>query len=176
MNLSTENSVPEQEKSEVQLNLEILRALPYFERLPIELMKAVAYLSKRVNYKQDALLFEQDEFSDQALFVLSGTAEVVRRSGEGEAVLGELGPETFIGGLALAAHVKRLFSLRAKTPVSCIVLSRGDFWPTIMQNPQATALFMEALAQRIIQWEEQFINSGACKENLDLVDVGVSLL
>ena len=60
--------------------------------------------------------------------------------------------------------------------MSCIVLKRSDFWPTISQSPQASALFMEALAQRIIQWEEQFISSGACKENLDLVDVGVSLI
>lgn len=176
MSLSTENSGPDNEKSEIQLNLEILRAQPYFERLPIELMKALAYLSKRVNYKEGTLLFAQDEASSQAFYILSGSGEVVRRREDEDQVIGEIGSETFIGGLSLAADVKRLFSLRAKTQMSCIVLNRSDFWPTLIQNPRATEFFMQAVAQRIIQWEEQFIQSGACKETLDLVDVGVSLI
>ena len=172
-------SAPEESKSEVQRNLEKLRNLPYFERMPLELLRVVAYLCKRVNYKPGTVLFSQDEPSARAFYILSGSAEVVRSGGDGDAgeqSLGEIGQDSFVGGLSLVADVKRLFSLKAKTQCLCLVLERSDFWPTVTQNPEATKSFMEALARRIVAWEEQLINSGACQGQLGLVDVGVSLI
>jgi CRP/FNR family cyclic AMP-dependent transcriptional regulator len=175
MSSFTENA-PEENKSEVQLNLERLRELQYFERIPLELLKVVAYLCKRVKYKPGTILFEQDEPCANAFLILSGQAEVVRKGEDGELTLGEIEEGSFVGGLSLVADVKRLFSLKAKTPCLCLVLDRGDFWPAINQNPEAAKMFMEALAQRIVAWEERFIESGACQAQLGLVDVGVSLI
>jgi CRP/FNR family cyclic AMP-dependent transcriptional regulator len=175
MNSSTENA-PEETRSELQRNLEKLRGLPYFENMPLELLKVVAYLCKRVNYKPGATMFPQDEPSSKAFLILSGQAEVVRNTEGGKHILGHLEEGSFVGGLSLVAEVKRLFSLRAKSKCVCLVLERGDFWPVINQNAEVARRFMETVAQGIVAWEEQLIKSEACRDRLSLVEVGVSLI
>ena len=86
-------------------------------------------------------MLAQDESSDRAFYILCGQLEVVRREQDREIVLGEIGPESLVGALALAAEIKSLFSLRTTSPLSCIALNRADFWPTITQDPKSHRLF-----------------------------------
>ena len=71
---------------------------------------------------------------------------------------------------------KRLFSLKVTTPMTCLVLERKKFQAQMSANPKMGQVFLEALAARIIDWEERYLKEDVCKMQRTLDEVGVSLI
>lgn len=157
-------------------NLAALLDVPLFGALPLEAVKALAWLCHRSRYGAGEALFAQGETDDKAYVLLAGRAEVVRAEPDGgERVLGEMGEGECVGALALAGDVPRLFTLRAAGPLTALVLPRERFLSGLGAGREASPLFLEALARRVVRWEESILrrpDSG--KTGLD--EVGVSLV
>ncbi len=174
MSSSTE-SQSNKKVCEYEANLAILRDLPAFREAPLDSMRALAYLCKRMRYKDGDLLFEQGEEDHQAYYILEGELELLR---DGK-VVGGYERGAFIGGLALLADAKRLFSLRAKTPVYCILFSRKKA-PT---DPEKAAAFLQAFSRAatrsVVDWEEatlRKLEEAGQELDSDATHLGVSLL
>ena len=162
--------------SEFQENLEILRRMDFFSALSLQALKVFAYLFTREMFKPGDYLFHQDDNDGNAFYILSGTAEVVRKDESGEFSLGKYGEGEFLGGLALLGDMRRLFSLKALTDMRCLVLSREKFTKAIEQFPDLMPRVLETMVDRIRSWEERlFIDKDklcdTCRKK-----VGVSLL
>ncbi len=158
-------------------NLETLRSIPFFSGSSLETLKVLAYISRRMHYRDGEALFEQEELDDKAYFILSGYAELAcEREGEFHSV-GVLEPGAFVGGLSLLCESKRLFTLRAQGDMSCMVFERNKAWPRISGEPEAMKAVVQNLVKLVVQWEEhsmtQLLASGS---PLDLNSAGVSLL
>ncbi len=170
---SQKNSVCEYDQ-----NVAILRDLPLFREVPTQSIQALAYLCKRMRYKQGEVLFTQNEEDHQAYYFLEGKAELVYKDEHGETLVGHYEVGDFIGGMSLLADVRRIFTLRAVEDVACIVLSRRK----IPSDPEKLGTFMlafgRALTTSIVEWEQRHIQE-AQQAGLDIAKslrMGVSLV
>ncbi len=175
MNSSTEkNDAPACEKGascEFQQNMELLRQTPLFAGLPLEPLKVLAYLAARESYRPGEMLFHQGESDGQAFHLVEGSARLLR---ETDGVVQELalyGPGVFLGGLALLGDMRRLFSLRAESPVVVLVLNREKFAKVVEQFPEIREKLMEAMVDLVRDWEKRFLldhagNCAACAASL----------
>src|SRR5512143_3546062 len=107
--------------SEFRANLEVLMQIPLFARVPMEALKLLAYLCQRENFKPGDFLFRQNEVDGNVFFMLAGTAALVLEDGN-ELILAEYGEGQLVGGQSLFAGTKRLFSLRAVSRTTCLIL------------------------------------------------------
>lgn len=146
--------------SEFQANLEILRQLRFFSGLSLEALKLVAYLSARQNFSPGDLLFRQDDRDGTAFYIVSGEAGIIRGEEHGGTVLKTYGEGEFLGGLALVCDMRRLFTLRALTAMSCVTLTRDRFTKVLEQFPQVTAKVLQTIAETIVAWEERLLAGG----------------
>ena len=162
--------------SEFQANLEILRQLQFFSGLSLEALKLVAYLSARQDFRPGDLLFRQDDRDGTAFYIVSGQAGITREGEHGGRVLKTYGTGEFLGGLALVCDMRRLFTLRALTGMTCVTLTRDRFTKVLEQFPEVTAKVLQTIAETIVVWEQRLITEGG-----DLCEVcgrmaGMSLL
>ena len=159
-----------------QDQLDILRQIPFFSQLPLETNKVLAYLCTQEIFKQGDTLFNQGDTDGQAIYILSGRAEIIHEDGMDKLKVREVGAEAFLGGLSLLADMPWLFSLRAVTDVSCLVMAKDKFSKALEQNPTLIPVIMKGLAISIRRWEERLLadHSNVCKQCIE--KAGVSLL
>ena len=96
----------------------------------------------------------------------SGLEEPLQVVGEGE----------FIGGLSLLVDTKRLFSLTASSPVTCLTLSGEKFRKTGEQFPEIFGKAVEVIAITIAHWEIRLLDALARQGSQCLKFAGASLL
>jgi CRP-like cAMP-binding protein len=82
----------------------------------------------------------------------------------------------FIGGLSLLGETKRLFSLKAVSDTTCLVLNREKFSKTIEQFPHLLVKICNAVAKSIDLWEERFLSDRADQCGECLSQLGVTLI
>jgi CRP/FNR family transcriptional regulator, cyclic AMP receptor protein len=153
MNSFTE---PKQGASEYLSNVEMLLQIPLFARIPFEAIKVLGFLCKRQTYKPNELIFEQHERDPNAYFIIEGQARLVYENGR-EELLTEYGEGSFLGSLSLVSDIKRLFSLRAASKVTCLTLSREKFQKTLEQFPDIAGQIFENAVMNIYRWEARLL-------------------
>jgi len=171
--LEKNNAVP---SSEFRKNLEILRQTYFFSGLPLETLKIFAYLCTRENFKQGEYIFRQDEDDGQAFYIISGKTGLKRKDNGETSEIRDCETGEFLGGLTLLGETRRLFSLKAITDTTCLVLTRDKFLKTMEQFPDLLAKICNAVAKSIDTWEERFLadrgdQCGECMSRL-----GVTLI
>ena len=143
--------------SEFQENLEILRQTDFFSALSLEALKLFAYLAAREKFKEGDFLFRQNDNDGNAFYILSGEAELLHQGEAGTSILKRYAQGEFFGGLALLGDMRRLFSLRASTDMTCLVLNRDKFSKALEQFPELTPRVFRTVVERIRAWEERLI-------------------
>ncbi len=143
--------------SEFEENLSILREIKFFSELPLEALKVLAYLCTRENYKAGDYLFRQNDDDGQAFYIISGVARLLREDGGQSVVIQEFAENAFLGGLSLLGTSQRLFSLQARTDMTCLILTRQKFAKTMEQFPGIVPRVLQALVGRISSWEKIFL-------------------
>ena len=84
---------------------------------------------------------------DEFFVVVDGTAEAKVADG---GTLGELGPGSFFGEMALIDGGDRVATVQAKTPMSLLVLGRHDFNEMLANAmPHVAPKLMQCMGQRI---------------------------
>jgi len=63
--------------SKLQDEVDLLRSIPMLANLPANKLKLLAFASDRVLFKQDEVLFEQNDSADSAYIVIDGEADVL---------------------------------------------------------------------------------------------------
>jgi len=162
--------------SEFEENLSILREIKFFSKLPLEMLKVLAYLCTRENYKAGDYLFRQNDDDGQAFYIISGVASLLHGDGGQGIVIQEFAENAFLGGLSLLGNLQRLFSLQARTDMTCLILTRQKFDKTMEKFPDIVPRVLQALVDSISSWEKIFLTK--VDEGCDICrqKVGVSLL
>ena len=174
MNLSAKNN-ESCESCEFEENLKILREIPFFSRIPLETLKVLAYLCTRETFKQGDYLFNQNDDDGQAFYIISGKARLMHTNGGDEQEIRDYAEGTFLGGLTLMGNMGRLFSMKALSDVTCLILTRDKFSRVMNQYPDLMPKIITAIISTIRSWEERFLTASdesctACKKR-----IGVSL-
>jgi CRP/FNR family cyclic AMP-dependent transcriptional regulator len=175
MNLSSEKNEIYQ-SSELQENLEILRQTYFFSGLPLEKLKVFAYVCTRETFNKGEYLFRQGDDDGQGFYILSGKVSLVHMDNGGERIIRDFDAGEFLGGMALLCEVHRLFSLKALTEVTCLILSRERFRSTIQQFPDLMPRIIAAVVKRVSAWDERFLVSRDESYETSRQHLGVSLI
>lgn len=158
MNLSSGKN-EEYQSSEFQGNLGFLRQIYFFSGLPLESLKVFAYLCTRETFKQGEYLFRQGDDDGQAFYIVSGKARLVHMNAGAEQIIRDYETGEFLGGMVLLGNMHRLFSLKASTGVTCLILTREKFSTTVQQFPDLMPRIMKSVVERISAWEGGFLAS-----------------
>lgn len=142
---------------EFQSNIVLIREIPFFSGLPIETIKVVAYLCERQFFQKGQYLFRQKNDDGRAFFIISGKGVLTHQHDKGEIEIRTYEKKTFIGGLSLLTHLPRLFSLKALTDISCLVMERQMFLKSLEQFPDLFPHFIKVIASEIAGWEKRLM-------------------
>jgi CRP-like cAMP-binding protein len=124
---------------------EELAAVPLFESLTIDELRAVASLTDVADQPAGATLIAEDEPGHALLVLLDGTASV----SAAESQLATLGPGDFFGEIALLGDGRRTATVRAESPVRVLTMGGSDFRVFERDMPEAAERLRESAAERM---------------------------
>jgi CRP-like cAMP-binding protein len=133
----------------LQQETEMLRNIPMFATMDAARLKLLSFTSERVSYMPGEEFIKQGEVGESAFVIMSGEVEVMLQTGEGPLILGTIGANQLVGEIALLHSGRRTASLRAKTAVSCLLLSKDVFFHLLREFPDFSLAVMRDLAARL---------------------------
>ncbi|MDQ0456116.1 cyclic nucleotide-binding domain-containing protein [Rhizobium paknamense] len=132
-------------KDEVQL----LRHVPFFQRVDPCKLKLLAFASHRVSYNQGETLFEQGDGGDAAYVIIGGKVDLMAHSPAGDIKIGDAGANSIIGEMALLCDGPRTATARAATDVEALRISKDCLSKVMADNPRVSFEISRALAERL---------------------------
>jgi NADH dehydrogenase len=93
-------------------------------------------------------IFRQGELGDRMYIIANGLAEVVRREGEQETVLAQLGAGEYFGEMALLQKAPRNASVRCVQPLDVLSIPKGEFSALVANLPALRESFSGVMSQR----------------------------
>lgn len=133
----------------LQQEVDLLRKVPMFANMDASQLKLLSFASERVSFMEGDRFIQQDEFGDTAFLIISGDAEVLAEAGGKEIPLGSVGIHQVVGDIALLHSGKRTATVRARTPMVCLKLTRDVFFHLVKENPDFALSVMRDLAKRL---------------------------
>lgn len=133
----------------LQQETEMLRNIPMFSTIDSARLKLLSFTSERVSYMPGEDFIKQGEVGDSALVIMSGDVEVIIQTPNGPLTVGSVGANQLVGEIALLHNGRRTATLRAKTPVVCLLLSKDVFFHLLREFPDFSLAVMRDLAQRL---------------------------
>jgi CRP-like cAMP-binding protein len=127
----------------------ILEQIPLFADIDRSKLKLLAFTSERVEYQPGDNVFQQGDVGSTAYVILSGLADVVLETADGEVVVAELGQYQVFGEMALLSNAPRSTTIRARTALSLLVLSHDVFMRLVSENADIALGMTRVLAERL---------------------------
>jgi len=142
-------------------HLDILREMPIFTGMSLDVLKVLAYLSGNESFRDGDTLCVQGEMYDCCRYITMGRVDILRAPEGGQAaqavVVGSMGGGSAFGGLSLLTHVKSLYTVRAHGDVECLVLSREKFQKAAERFPQMLPRVLTAVVEHMFSWEAKVL-------------------
>jgi len=128
--------------------VEALRRAPLFEGLSKKELIELARVTEDLQVAAGTVLCKEGRLGREFFMIVEGTAEVTR----GGATIATRQEGDFVGEIALLTSARRTATVRAATPVRCLILMRGDFRRVLDENRNIERKVMEALAERLAEY------------------------
>lgn len=118
--------------------LTILRRLPVFKNISLEMVKLYAYLSHKEQYKKGDIILRQGKPSDGLRLIIRGDVSITYAVNNREILLQKLSADSLncFGELALISEFDWFFSAYAWSDVSILSISRESFGKVIERYPE----------------------------------------
>ena len=129
--------------------VELLRNIPLFANIEPSKLKLLAFTSERIAYNQDQILCRQGEIGDAAYIIIDGEAEILVDTPSGAMAVATVGRNDIVGEIAILCDVPRTATVKAKTKLETLVISKDLFFRLIMEFPQIGIEIMRELASRL---------------------------
>jgi len=129
----------------VRAKPEELAAVPLFESLSIDELRAVASLTDVADQPAGTILVAEDEPGHALLVLLDGNASVTADGKQ----LATLGPGDFFGEIALLEDGRRTATVRAESPVRVLSMGGSDFRVFESDMPEAAERLRTTAAERL---------------------------
>lgn len=125
--------------------IDLLRSVPLFEGLRDRELERIGALADIVDLPAGRRIMAQGERGAEMFVLVSGAADVER---DGES-LGERGPGTVLGEIALIDGGPRTASVTLKEDSRLLVLARREFHTLMDDFPEVRLHVLETVAQRL---------------------------
>jgi CRP-like cAMP-binding protein len=129
--------------------VELLRKIPLFAKIEPSKLKLLAFTSERLTYSEGDVLFEQGDAGDAAYIIIGGKADVVVDTPGGPLVVATLDEHEIVGEIAILCDVPRTATVKAKTEVTTLRITKDLFFSLIVEFPQIAVEIMRELAHRL---------------------------
>lgn len=137
--------------------LDIVRGLPLFASVPLDVCKVLAYLSQEERYQPGDYLVRQGDHAETFFYLTCGKAVVTRDVGGAPVEIKRFGQGDSLGGLALILGGRSLYSVQAVEETMAMTLTREKFLKTVQRFPQVEPAMLQSLAGYVLTWEERFL-------------------
>jgi|SRR5688572_15573231 CRP-like cAMP-binding protein len=138
-------------KDEVQR----LRLVPLFCNVGSAKLKLLAFTSRRLSFKEGHTLFHQGDPGDAAYVVLSGSADVLVDSDNGEIKIATVGPDSIIGEIAILCDVNRTATVKANSALEVLRIDKDQFLSLLAEFPEMAREVIRVLADRLTHANEE---------------------
>lgn len=137
--------------SKLQEEVDLLRSIPMLANMPNNKLKLLAFASDRVAYGEGEVLFEQGDDADAAYIVINGNADVLVSSDEGRksSKVAELGPNSFVGDMAILCDIPRTATIQANSPLDTLRIKKEHMMDMMKDSPDLTMSVLRELVQRL---------------------------
>jgi CRP-like cAMP-binding protein len=129
--------------------VELLRRVPMFAAMDVSRLKLLSFASERVSFMSGEAFIRQGEEGETAYLIISGEADVLAEGGGREIQLGSVGQHQVVGDIALLHSGKRTATVRARTAMTCLLLTRDVFFHLVRESPDFALAVMRDLARRL---------------------------
>lgn len=138
---------------------QLLSQVPLFAALPAKEIELLASTLRECEIAQDTVMFREDEPADRFYILLDGQLEIIKALGTpDQKLLGVRGPGSFIGEMGLlSANGRRTASVRARTPLKLLEMTRADFDALLHREPMLAYEMMRVLSARLHELENMTI-------------------
>ncbi|MCL4262494.1 MAG: cyclic nucleotide-binding domain-containing protein [Anaerolineae bacterium] len=120
-----------------------LKKTPLFAHVPEVRLQEIADTGKEVTFQVGDVLIRQDALTDYLYVLVDGRVAIEI---EGVSKVGERGPRSILGELAMVSQSPRNANCTAVTTVKAVQFKHDEFWPFVEQEPQlAIGLLTEVI-------------------------------
>lgn len=136
--------------------VEMLRAVPLFQELPQEALRAIARRLLVRHAPAGEVVFAEGSAGDALYLVESGEVQIVTGTGERMKVLATLRAGEYFGEMALLTGKSRSTGARAVQDTNLWTLYRTDFEELLIRHPSISLALNRALSQRLLEADRRF--------------------
>ncbi len=130
---------------------EMLRKVPFFEKLDPAKLKFLAFTSRAMRFAPGENLMVLGESADSAYVILEGEVEVLGETHGGEIVLAVVGCHALVGEMSLILEAPRVATVRAKNAVRALRIAKDVFLRLLVENPSCALHVMRSLSTRLTE-------------------------
>ena len=131
--------------------VDLLRRVPLFAQIEPAKLKLLAFTSERMTFQPDQSFFRQGDSGDAAYVLISGEAQVLSETSDGEIPVATIGENAIIGEIAILCDVPRTATVKASTTLEALKIDKEDFLRLIKEFPEMGIEVMRELADRLSQ-------------------------
>jgi len=121
---------------------------PLFEGLSKKELVEIARVTEDLQVPTGTVLCKEDTLGREFFVLVEGEVEVTR----GGKPIATRQAGDFVGEIALLTSARRTATVRATTPLRCLILMRGDFRRVLDENRSIERKVMDALAERLAEY------------------------
>jgi NTE family protein len=132
-----------------------LRAIPLFRDLPYDSLKSIAARLKRERHPKGAVIFRQGDAGDAMYLVESGQVQVVAE--DTQQPLAYLGPDSFVGEIALLLGQPRSATLKVVIDAELWALRKADLDELLAEYPSIALHLTREIGQRLVTTSHQMM-------------------
>ena len=124
-----------------------LATAPLFQNLSKKQLRLISQLATELEEPPGTVLIQEGKPGHEFIIVIEGEIEVRH----GELVIGEYGPGSYVGEIALLEHRPRTATVVAKTPVMLEVIAQREFAGLLAEVPELSDKVRATAAQRLAE-------------------------
>lgn len=145
--------------SHLSAEVELLRRVPLFAAIEPSKLKLLAYTSESVTYRAGQVIFHMGDTGDAAYVLINGEAEVSVETDTGEIPVAQLKDGDFVGEIAILCDVPRTATVKAKTELKALRISKEPFLQLMRQFPDIAIEMTRSLADRLTRTTAELVEA-----------------
>ena len=137
--------------SKLQDEVDLLRSIPMLANLPANKLKLLAFASDRISFSKGDVLFEQGDSADSAYIVITGEADVLVSFGSDQNFnkVAALGPNSFVGDMAILCDIPRTATVRANQDTEVLRIRQEHLIELINESTDLAMSVLKEIVQRL---------------------------
>lgn len=144
---------------------DLLARIPLFARLSRREIRKLAALCVAKKFESGSVIVEEGTTGLGLFALISGAAEISKRTDEGQVVLATIGPGDILGEMALVDDNPRSATAVAMETTDALLITRSSFQSLVSKDPEIAWCIVPTLAERIRELQDRIIDGGLIRDD-----------